>query len=55
MEVYEKELLEIIFDTSGYEKLIRVNVLLLFVDGVLGSKRFGDWEVFEEVGLVKCL
>lgn len=53
VEAYEKELLETTPDTSGYEKPIRVNVLSSFVDGVLGSKRPGDWEVFEEAGPAK--
>lgn len=55
VEVYERELLEFIFVLGDYEKFVWVNVLLLFIDGVLGSKRFGDWDVFEEVGLVKRL
>ena len=40
-------------DSAEYGKPVRVNVLSSFIDGVLGSKRVGDREVFEEAGPAK--
>ncbi|KAJ7353789.1 Rho guanyl-nucleotide exchange factor [Desmophyllum pertusum] len=53
VEAYERELLEAAPVSADYQKPVRVNVLSSFIDGVLGSKRAGDREVFEEAGPAK--
>lgn len=49
----ERELLESLPVAPEFDKPVRVNVLSSFIDGVLGSKRAGDREVFEEAGPAK--
>lgn len=51
--MYERELLESLPVAPEFDKPVRVNVLSSFIDGVLGSKRAGDREVFEEAGPAK--
>lgn len=53
VDSYERELLESLPDVPEFDKPVRVNVLSSFIDGVLGSKRAGDREVFEEAGPAK--
>lgn len=53
IEAYERELVETTPTSAEYGKPVRVNVLSSFIDGVLGSKRAGDREVFEEAGPAK--
>lgn len=53
VEAYEKELAESAPVSAEYDKPVRVNVLSSFIDGVLGSKRPGDRDVFEEAGPAK--
>ena len=49
-EAYERDLSASAPVPSESERPVRVNVLSSFIDGVLGSKRAGDREVFEEAG-----
>ena len=53
VDSYERELLESLPVAPEFDKPVRVNVLSSFIDGVLGSKRAGDREVFEEAGPAK--
>ena len=53
VDLYERELLESLPVAPEFDKPVRVNVLSSFIDGVLGSKRAGDREVFEEAGPAK--
>lgn len=53
VDSYERELLESLPDVPEFDKPVRVNVMSSFIDGVLGSKRAGDREVFEEAGPAK--
>lgn len=53
VEAYEKELAESAPVSAEYDKPVRVNVLSSFIDGVLGTKRPGDRDVFEEAGPAK--
>lgn len=53
VDSYERELLESLPVAPEFDKPVRVNVLSSFIDGVLGSKRVGDREVFEEAGPAK--
>lgn len=53
VDSYERELLESLPVAPEFDKPVRVNVLSSFIDGVLGSKRAGDQEVFEEAGPAK--
>lgn len=53
VDSYERELLESLPVAPEFDKPVRVNVLSSFIDGVLGTKRAGDREVFEEAGPAK--
>lgn len=53
VDSYERELLESLPVAPEFDKPVRVNVLSSFIDGVLGSKRAGDREVFEGAGPAK--
>lgn len=53
IEAYENELAQSASLSDESEKPVRVNVLSSFIDGVLGSKRVGDQEVYEEAGPAK--